>query len=101
MQGGDTPCPTCSGPIRETTNLVCQTCGRDYSKEVAMPKLPKKAVLDLNAEKFYIDGEEFPWYITEAGVQVDGLLDRNAIPTLTFTMFAETVEVIPKESLEG
>jgi hypothetical protein len=25
-----TPCPTCSGPIRETTNMVCQTCGTDY-----------------------------------------------------------------------
>lgn len=25
-------CPTCSGQIRETTNLVCQTCGHDYSK---------------------------------------------------------------------
>lgn len=24
------PCPTCSGPIRETVGLVCQTCGTDY-----------------------------------------------------------------------
>jgi hypothetical protein len=27
-------CPTCSGQIRETTNLVCQTCGHDYSKGI-------------------------------------------------------------------
>jgi hypothetical protein len=24
------PCPTCTGPTRETTGLVCQTCGHDY-----------------------------------------------------------------------
>ena len=23
-------CPICSGPIRETVGLVCQTCGTDY-----------------------------------------------------------------------
>ena len=23
-------CPTCTGPIRETKGLVCQTCGHDY-----------------------------------------------------------------------
>ncbi len=23
-------CPTCSGPIRETVGMVCQTCGTDY-----------------------------------------------------------------------
>jgi hypothetical protein len=24
-------CPTCSGPVRETVGMVCQTCGTDYS----------------------------------------------------------------------
>lgn len=28
----ESACPTCSGRVRETTNLVCQTCGHDYSK---------------------------------------------------------------------
>jgi hypothetical protein len=55
-------------------------------------------VLDLTAEKLFIDGAEFPWYISEDGVDVASLLDRNAITTLSFTMFAETVEVIPKET---
>lgn len=27
------PCPTCSGPIRETVNMRCQTCGRDFMKD--------------------------------------------------------------------
>lgn len=61
-------------------------------------RLPQKAVLDLQAERLFIDGAEFPWYITEDGVEVGSLLDKNAIPTLSFTMFAETVEIIPKES---
>lgn len=27
------PCPTCSGPIRETVDMVCQTCGTDYAPD--------------------------------------------------------------------
>ena len=29
---GANPCPTCTGQVRETVNLVCQTCGTDYGK---------------------------------------------------------------------
>lgn len=25
-------CPTCSGPVRETVGMVCQTCGTDYGR---------------------------------------------------------------------
>lgn len=60
-----------------------------------MPSLPKKAVVDLASKKLFIDGEEFPWFITEEGIDVSGLLGRNAIPALSFTIIAETVEVIP------
>lgn len=28
----DLPCPTCTGPVRETVGMVCQTCGTDYSR---------------------------------------------------------------------
>lgn len=28
-------CPTCSGPIRETVGMVCQTCGTDYAPPAA------------------------------------------------------------------
>ena len=63
-----------------------------------MGRLPKIAVLDLEAARLFIDGAEFPWYITDDGVEVGSLLDSNAIPTLSFTIFAETVEVIPKAS---
>lgn len=30
---GRNECPTCSGPVRETVGMVCQTCGTDYGKE--------------------------------------------------------------------
>lgn len=65
-----------------------------------MPSLPKKVVLDMRCEKLFIDGEEFPWWITESGIEVSGLLDRNSLPTLTFSMFADNIEVIPKDSDE-
>lgn len=29
------PCPTCSGPSRETVGMVCQTCGTDYGRPEA------------------------------------------------------------------
>jgi hypothetical protein len=63
-----------------------------------MPKLPKTAVLDLRCNKLLIDGEEFPWYITEDGVDVAGLIGNHTIPALSFTIFAETVDVIPADS---
>jgi rubrerythrin len=25
-------CPTCAPPVRETANMVCQTCGKDYAQ---------------------------------------------------------------------
>ena len=31
------PCPTCSGPIRETTNLRCETCGQNFYAALAAP----------------------------------------------------------------
>ena len=62
-----------------------------------MPKLPKKAVIDLQNKTFHIDGQEFPWYVSEQGIAVDGLLDPNTLCTLTFTMPADTVEIIPRE----
>ncbi|UYB35505.1 hypothetical protein N9A08_12850 [Arthrobacter koreensis] len=62
-----------------------------------MPKLPKKAVIDLRNGSLHIDGEEFPYYITEDGVGVNGLGGRRTIPILTFSVFAEDVEVIPRD----
>jgi hypothetical protein len=62
-----------------------------------MANLPRKALVDLRCDKLFIDGEEFPWFITEDGISITGLGDRNALPMLSFSILAETVEVIPKE----
>lgn len=37
------PCPTCSGPSRETVGLVCQTCGTDYGTAAALDRLTDQA----------------------------------------------------------
>jgi hypothetical protein len=66
-----------------------------------MANLPQKALVDLRDSKLYLDGQEFPWYITESGVAIDGLGDRDTLPVLTFSIYAETVEVIPKDPPEG
>jgi hypothetical protein len=61
-----------------------------------MPKLPDKITLNLDTEKLYVDGEEFPWYIAEGAVEVTGLMDPHTIPMATVSFFAETIEVIPQ-----
>jgi len=35
------PCPTCSGPIRETVGMVCQTCGTDYNPKGRLVFVPE------------------------------------------------------------
>lgn len=40
-----TPCPTCQGPRRETTGMVCQTCGTDYAAVSKPPHSPNCGVL--------------------------------------------------------
>lgn len=41
-------CPTCSGPIRETVGMVCQTCGTDYDPcpfcEIAAGRAPATVI---------------------------------------------------------
>lgn len=58
-------------------------------------KLAKKITVDQEHKQILIDGELFPYHVMP-GVEVDGLLDKNAIPTVHISIFAETVEVIPE-----
>lgn len=58
-------------------------------------KLAKKITLNQETKQIFIDDELFPYYITP-GVEVSDLLDKNAIPTVHISIFAETVEVIPE-----
>lgn len=34
------PCPTCTGPIRETVDMICQSCGTDYGPAPTDPRQP-------------------------------------------------------------
>lgn len=43
----DAPCPTCSGPSRETVGMVCQTCGTDYGPPLLIPPLPADSQLHV------------------------------------------------------
>lgn len=61
-----------------------------------MPSLPKKITIDQNAKKMFVDGVEFPWYITAEGVAINGVGSNHTIPTVTFSLMADTVEVIPQ-----
>ncbi|GIM88746.1 hypothetical protein [Paractinoplanes toevensis] len=43
------PCPTCSGPSRETTGMVCETCGTSYrnGSSIPYPRLPDPVALHV------------------------------------------------------
>jgi hypothetical protein len=63
----------------------------------SVPRLADKAVVDLRAKKLFIDGEEFPWFISQDGVDIEGLGDKKALPLLSLSILVRTVEVIPDE----
>lgn len=60
-------------------------------------RLVKLATVDLNTWVVTFDGDPFPYYMAQEGVDVEGLGDPNAIPVVRFGVLAETVHVIPKE----
>ena len=61
-----------------------------------MPSIPKKITVDQNSKKMFVDGVEFPWYISPAGVTIGSVGTMHDIPTVTFSIMADTVEVIPQ-----
>lgn len=63
-----------------------------------MPALPKKITVDMASGKLLVEGVEFPWYISADGVTANDLGDPDSIPSVTFTVLAGAVEVIPKDA---
>lgn len=62
------------------------------------PRLPRKALVDLRSKKLFLDGEEFPWFISQDGIDVQDLGNKKkALPMITFSILVQTVEVIPDE----
>jgi hypothetical protein len=62
-----------------------------------VPKLPKKATVDLKSGKVFFDGEEVPWYIEEGGVDILDLGSKNSLPLIQLRLFADTIEVLPAD----
>lgn len=61
-----------------------------------MPSIPQKITVDMKQKKLFINGSEFPWYITEDGVNILGLASNNELATVQLTLLATDVEVIPE-----
>ena len=61
-----------------------------------MPTLAKTIKIiyhkDLDLYSFSIDGKEFPWFIAEEGFSLD--LNKHELPSVSFTLLADKVEVI-------
>ncbi|MEV6432589.1 hypothetical protein [Nocardia sp. NPDC051463] len=61
-----------------------------------MPDIAKLVTLDLAAKKLYIDGAEFPWWISEEGPTFGPLTDPRDVRRVTLTILADDVEIIPE-----
>lgn len=61
-----------------------------------MPEAAKLVTLDLARKKLYVDGNEFPWCISEEGPQLGSVMAANEIRTVTLTFLTEDIEVIPE-----
>ncbi|HEY9314636.1 hypothetical protein [Williamsia sp.] len=60
-----------------------------------MPDVPQKIVVDHEAQKLFVDGEEFPWLITEEGPTINPA-GPDEIPTVTVTLFTAQVEEVDR-----
>lgn len=74
------PCPTCSGPVRVTVGMVCQTCGTDYAPESIADRLRRAArVMRERAEASWHPAVA-DWLDAEAaGIDLYTALDAVAI----------------------
>jgi hypothetical protein len=61
-----------------------------------MPDFPNLVTVDLHSKKLLINGVEFPWYITEEGPRIDGLMAPNTLKSVTLTIYTKDIEVIPE-----
>lgn len=63
-----------------------------------MPNVAKHVTLDLAQKKLFVDGQEFPWLITEDGPHFDRMCQPRAMKTVTLTFYTEDVEVVPERT---
>ena len=83
------PCPTCSGPSRETVGMICQTCGTDYG--------PAMSDLDLDAFNAVLEAHPTAWqYCGTDGTGVIADAVRAAVDAARAPLLAE-VERLKQE----
>lgn len=61
-----------------------------------MPNLPNLITIDRKQQKVLVDGDEFPWFITEDGPTVEGADNPEEVTTVTVSIFTDEVEEIPE-----
>ena len=61
-----------------------------------MPDIAKLVTLDLTTKKLFVDGVEFPWYISEEGPTFGPVTDPRDACRVTLTILADDVEIIPE-----
>lgn len=61
-----------------------------------MPELAKSVVLRVQGDHYalIVDGEPFPWHIARDEPPQPGAVSNDRLPTLTFTLLAERLEVV-------
>jgi hypothetical protein len=61
---------------------------QDQENVPTKPKLAKEIRVE-RGRRLVVDGEEFPWFLTEDGVSTE--VKQGKPPTVTITLLAETV----------
>lgn len=62
-----------------------------------VPEFAEKVTLDLQQKKLFINGAEFPWFISEDGVDLLDLGTENRLASVVVSIPAGSVEVIPED----
>lgn len=71
---GDVIAPTPKPKLADSVKVVIRQSGRERTYSLL------------------VDGQEFPWYISDAGVETTASM--NSIPAVRFTLLAESVEIV-------
>ncbi|WP_159850253.1 hypothetical protein [Nocardia sp. CY41] len=58
-----------------------------------MPELAQHLTLDLAKKKLYIDGIDFPWYISGDGLTINNLPPSVYMPSVTLTFYPRDVKM--------
>jgi hypothetical protein len=79
MLGPGAGCPTCSGPLRSTVGMVCQTCGTDYGRPTPPVEPPKSKVRIV---QHYYSGAKGGSECSVCGKELDHAMHVNVGPVI-------------------